>query len=59
MTPIRNDRGRFRSPHANVYWAGVTANQVLPHTGPPGTDPLAESIPRNDIGLYEYDDLGG
>ena len=22
MTPIRNDRGRFRSPHANVYWAG-------------------------------------
>ena len=30
--------------------AGVTANPVLPHTGPPGpgTDPLAESIPRNE-----------
>ena len=27
---------------------GVTTNPVLPHTGPPGTDPLAESIPRNE-----------
>ena len=42
MTAIKNDRGRFRSPRAK---AGVTANPVLPHTG---TDPLAESIPRNE-----------
>ena len=28
--------------------AGVTAYPVLPHTGPPGTDPLAESIPRDE-----------
>ena len=34
-----------RRPRIN---AGVTANRVLPHTGPPGTDPLAESIPRNE-----------
>ena len=30
-----------------VLRSGVTA-PVLPHTGPPGTDPLAESIPRNE-----------
>ena len=34
--------------YACVSLAGVTANPVLPHTGPPGTDPLAESIPRNE-----------
>ena len=34
--------------YVRAYCAGVTANPVLPHTGPPGTDPLAESIPRNE-----------
>ena len=46
--PLYTSEGASRRHSDQQQCARVTANPVLPHTGPPGTDPLAESIPRNE-----------